>query len=111
MEYEFFNALTEEEKDMPVTFGQLAIILGKLTGQIVDVTNEQYEMIGTLSDHMDEYVRILNYKRIRDLRFLMEAIRTYHYLDKDKFYEAYEQWCVEFDELNKQKEADNETKS
>jgi hypothetical protein len=103
------NILTPEEAKKPVTYGDLAIILGetiKNLGQesikYSDTLQENtFKLIDTMTDHMVKIRDDADYKRQRDVRFLIGLIAQFFNCDTEIIHKEYHRWCEEFDKLNR----------
>jgi hypothetical protein len=103
------NILTPEVANKPVTYGDLAIILGetiKNLGQesikYSDALQENtFKLIGTMTDHIVKIRDDADYKRQRDVRFLIGLIAQFFNCDKEIIHKEYQRWCEEFDKLNR----------
>lgn len=103
------NILSPEEANKPVTYGDLAIILGetiKNLGQesikYSDALQENtFKLIGTMTDHIVKIRDDADYKRQRDVRFLIGLISQFFNCDKEIIQKEYQRWCEEFDKLNR----------
>ena len=112
------NILTPEEANKPVTYGDLALILGetiKNLGQesikYSDALQENaFKLIGTMTDHMVNIRDNASYERQRDIRFVLGYLAILWGCDKDAMYDNYKHWCEEFDKLNKPQNDSEEKK-
>lgn len=103
------NILSPKEANKPVTYGDLAIILGetiKNLGQesikYSDALQENtFKLIDTMTDHIVKIRDDADYKRQRDVRFLIGLIAQLHHWDKPVLDKEYMRWCEEFDKLNR----------
>ena len=48
-------------------------------------------------------VEDLEYRRIRDMHFILSYLASENLYNRDKFYDMYVDWCKEFDKMNKPK--------
>lgn len=105
------NILSPEEANKPVTYGDLATILGetiKNLGQesikYSDTLQENtFKLIDTMTDHIVKIRDDADYKRQRDVRFLIGLIAQLYHCDKPVLDREYMRWCEEFDKLNRPK--------
>jgi hypothetical protein len=103
------NIFTPEEANKPVTYGDLAIILGetiKNLGQesikYSDTLQENtFKLVNTMTDHMVKIRDNASYERQRDIRFVLGYLSRLCGCDKDAMYDNYMRWCEEFDKLNR----------
>jgi hypothetical protein len=103
------NILTPEEAKKPVTYGDLTLILGetiKNLGQesikYSDTLQENtFKLIDTMTDQMVKIRDDADYKRQRDVRFLIGLIAQLYHCDKPVLDKEYMRWCEEFDKLNR----------
>lgn len=111
MENELFNILTEEEKNMPVTWASLAVLMSEFLKGINEadktIMDHSSEAFDILSDHVGEYIMELRYQRIRDVKFFIQVISQLCHVSNSKLTETYYKWCTEYDEMNRSKEADD----
>lgn len=110
------NMFTPEEANTPVTYGELATILqmaaneiAKNSVNVVDtLQDDTFKVIEKLTDSMVQIRDDADYKRQRDLRFMINLVSQIGHYDKDVIYANYKRWCEEFDKLNKpQKDEEN----
>ena len=102
------NILTPEEANKPVIYGDLAIILGetiKNLGQesieYSDTLQENtFKLIDTMTDQMVKIRDDADYKRQRDVHFMIGLISQFFNCDKEIIHKEYQRWCEEFDKLN-----------
>lgn len=105
------NKLTPEEANKPVTYGDLALILGEtiknLGQESINYSNalqeNTYKLINTITDHMVKIRDNASYERQRDIRFVIGLIAQFNLCDKEVIFKEYHRWCEEFDKLNKPK--------
>ena len=105
------NILTPEEAIKPVTYGDLALILGETVKNLSqesikysDTLQENtFQLVDTMTDHMVKIRDNASYERQRDIRFVLGYLARLWGCDKDMMYNAYKRWCEEFDQLNKPK--------
>jgi hypothetical protein len=103
------NIFTPEEANKPVTFGDLLTILNSIVNDLgknsIDYTDtlqeHTFEIINKLTDHLVEIRNDAEYKRIRDMNFVLNLISQVGHYDKDLLCKNYHTWCEEFDRLNK----------
>ena len=103
------NIFTPEQANMPVTYGELATILQMVIGELAknsinDVDTLQdgtFKVIEKLTDSIVQIRDDSDYKRQRDLRFMINLIAQMGNYDKDVISSEYKRWCEEFDKLNK----------
>lgn len=105
------NIFTPEEANKSVTYGELAVIIQMVADEfakasISDVDNLQentFKIIDKLTDSLVQIRDDADYKRQRDLRFMINLISQMGHYDKDILYSEYQRWCEEFDKINKPK--------
>lgn len=105
------NIFTPEEANKSVTYGELTLILGetiKNLGQesikYSDTLQENtFKLINAMTDHIVKIRDDADYKRQRDIRFMIGLIAQFFNCDKEIIHKEYERWCDEFDKLNKPK--------
>lgn len=103
------NILTPEEAIKPVTYGDLALILGEAIKNLCqesikysDTLQENtFKLIDTMTDQMVKIRDDADYKRQRDVRFLIGLIAQLYHCDKPVLDKEYMRWCEEFDKLNR----------
>lgn len=97
--------LTKEEKNLPVTYGELTTILTEMNEHIVKVLDgrdeETVKLFKIITDRMVEIIDMLEYHRKRDLHYFFNRIAASGFVNKDALFEEYTKWCEEFDKLNK----------
>lgn len=109
---EIKNPFTPEEAALPVTYGELFKILVPIIEDIAkhstkycdDSQDGTFKLIGKLADELVKLRNDADYKRQRDLRFMIGLFAQVNYLDKETLYKEYVRWCEEFDKLNKPQE-------
>ena len=103
------KTLTPEEANQPVTYGDLYTILQSM---VTDLSKYSIDYADTLQDGTfkminkltDTFVAIrddTNYKRQRDIHFLIGLFAQFYHCDKEILHKEYQRWCEEFDKLNK----------
>ena len=105
------NVFTPEEANMPVTYGELAVVLETLVKEIAKNTAQYSDdaedyTLKTISKLMDSIIEMrdnIEYKRVRDMRFTIGLIAQLDYLNKEVILKEYCRWCEEFDKINKPK--------
>lgn len=105
------NVFTPEEANKPVTYGELLKIFGlvieDLSKNSINYTDtlqkHTFEIIDKLTDHLVEIRDNAEYKRQRDVHFMLGLFSQFHMCDKDVLHKEYKRWCEEFDRLNKPK--------
>ena len=105
------NTFTPEEANMPVTYGELLTILTSLNQELskysIDYTNtlqgQTFKIIDKLTDHIVAIRDDAEYKRQRDMHFMLGLFAQFHMCDKEVLHKEYRRWCEEFDRLNKPK--------
>ena len=103
------NTFTPEEANTPVTYGELLTILTSLNQELskcsIDYTNtlqeQTFKIIDKLTDHIVEIRDDAEYKRQRDVRFMMGLLAQLYHCDTEAMRNEYKRWCEEFDKLNK----------
>lgn len=104
------NIFTPEEANMAVTYGELSKILIAIIEELsknfindVDTIQERsFETMRKLTDSLVKICDDIDYKRQRDMHFVLGLISQFNLCDKDILHKEYIRWCAEFDELNKQ---------
>lgn len=102
------NLFTPEEASKLVTYGDLALILGETVKNLAqesikysDTLQENaFKLIGTMTDQMVKIRDDADYKRQRDVRFLIGLTAQFFNCDKEIIRKEYQRWCEEFDKLN-----------
>lgn len=101
------NILTPEEENTPVTFGNLMTIIDEFDKNYLTyaekLQNETLKILDTVSNGVVTVRDDAEYRRQRDLRYIIGLIAATERLDKEALYVNYEKWCKEFDKLNKPK--------
>jgi hypothetical protein len=103
------NILSPEEANKPVTYGDLAIILGETIKNLAqesikysDTLQENtLKVVHTMTDHIVKIRDDADYKRQRDAHFLIGLIAQFFNCDKEIIHKEYQRWCEEFDKLNR----------
>ena len=94
------NIFTPEEANMPVTYGVLLQVLESIRPAI----DSRDEALRDLEDAVEILIDGLaeaEYKRVRDMHYILSYLAQERLYNKDKFYDAYLGWCKEYDKLNK----------
>ena len=99
------NIFTPEEENMPVTYGELLKIFESLKPAIEsrDAALDSFE---------EEILKIWDvlvdaeYKRVRDMHFILSYFAQEHLCNRDKLHDAYLKWCEEYDNLNKSQDTE-----
>lgn len=110
------NTFTPEEANKPVTYGELLQIFQPILGEIAkhsadytDALQEQtFKIIDKLTDHIVEIRNDAEYKRQRDVRFMLGLVAQIHMYDKEVLHGEYKRWCEEFDKLNEPKTSEEQ---
>ena len=105
------NIFKPEEANKPVTYGELLTILTSLNQELskhsIDYTDtlqkQIFKIIDKLTDHIVEIRNDAEYKRQRDIHFMLGLFAQFHMCDKEVLHKEYKRWCEEFDKLNKPK--------
>lgn len=103
------NTFTPEEANKPVTYGELLTILTSLNQELskysIDYTDtlqkHTFKIIDKLTEHIVAIRDDAEYKRQRDMHFMLGLFAQFHLCDKEVLHKEYKRWCEEFDELNK----------
>lgn len=103
------HILTPEEAARPVTYGDLVTILGEAINNLSqesikysDILQENtFKLINQMTEHIVKIRDDSEYKRQRDMMFVISLISRIGHYDKDALYDAYMRWCAEFDGRNK----------
>ena len=105
------NIFTPEEANKAVTYGELLKIfmpiieeMSKGSINYADTLQQQtFDIINKLTDHIVKIRDDAEYRRIRDVSFVLHVITCVEHLDKDVLRQNYYTWCTEYDSLNKPK--------
>ena len=105
------NIFTPEEANKPVTYGELLTILTSLNQELskhsinyTDTLQEHtFKIINKLTDHIVVIRDNAEYKRQRDMRFMLGLFAQFYQCDKEALHKEYKRWCEEFDKLNESK--------
>lgn len=105
------NIFTPEEAQQPVTYGELIVILESVVDNIsknaIDYSNtlqkQIFQVINTLTDSLVKIRDDAEYKRQRDVHFMIDLLAHFNHCDKEVIHKEYQRWCEEFDKLNKPK--------
>lgn len=105
------NILTPEEAIKPVTYGDLMVILGETVKNLGQesikysdaLQKNTFKLIDTMTGQMVKIRDDADYKRQRDVRFLIGLIAQLYHCDKPVLDKEYVRWCEEFDKLNRPK--------
>lgn len=103
------NIFTPEQANTLVTYSELATILQTVMGELaknsindVDALQDgTFKVIEKLTDSLVQIRDDAEYKRQRDLRFMINLIAQIGGYDTNILYSEYERWCKEFDKLNR----------
>lgn len=102
------NIFTPEEANMPVTYGELLTIFKSVLDEIAKhsiytdtLQKHIFEIINKLTDRIVTIRDDAEYKRQRDVRFMLGLLVQFHMCDKEVLHKEYRRWCEEFDKLNK----------
>ena len=96
------NIFTPEQTNMPVTYGDLMNILTPMMDMVTQGGSDiSLKIAEKLSDFMVQIRDDADYKRQRDLRFVINLIAQMGRYDKEVIYSEYQRWCEEFDKLNR----------
>ena len=107
------NVLSPEEASKPVTYGDLLTILTSMNEDMskhsinyADTLQEHtFEIVRKLTDHLVEIRDDAEYKRARDIRFMIGLFAQFYKCDKEVLHKEYKRWCEEFDKLNRPQNA------
>lgn len=94
------NIFTPEEANAPVTYETLLKILNGFLPTIGSSDRMIMSLDSTIKT-IGDTLADAEYKRIRDIRFILSYLAANHLYHRDKLYDMYEEWCKEFDKLNK----------
>lgn len=105
------NIFTPEETQKLVTYGDLLIILKTVADSInknaIDYSDTLqkgiFKVIDTLTDSLVKIRDDVEYKRQRDVHFMIGLLAQFNHCDKEVIHKEYQCWCEEFDKLNKPK--------
>jgi hypothetical protein len=103
------NILTKEEENQLVTYGVLSklfvYLIDDISKQSINYANtlqeQTFELVRKLTDSLVEIRDNADYKRQRDIRFMINLFAQLNKCDKDVIYREYQRWCAEFDKINK----------
>ena len=94
------NIFTPEEANMPVTYGILL--------QVLESIRPAIESRDKALDDLNDAIQVITdalvdaeYKRVRDMRYILSYLAQDRLYNRDKFYNTYIEWCKEYDRLNK----------
>lgn len=102
---------TPEEVNKCVTYGDLNLILSEIIKNLSqesikysDTLQEgTFKLINTMTDHMVKIRDDAEYKRQRDVHFMIGLLAQFNHCNKEVIHKEYQRWCEEFDKLNKPK--------
>ena len=109
------NILTPEQAKMPVTYGELLAIFKPVMDEVAKhstnyadtLQDGTLKIINKLTDHLVVVQNDADYKRQRDIRFVLGYLARLWGCDKDMMYDSYKHWCEEFDKLNKPQQSED----
>ena len=96
------NIFTPEEAQMPVTYEVLLQILQSLQ-PAVSSRDKALDAFDEAIINLVHSVEDLEYRRIRDMHFVLSYLASQNLCNRDKLYNMYVDWCEEFDKMNKPK--------
>lgn len=105
------NIFTPEEVNKCVAYGDLNLILSEIIKNLSqesikysDTLQEgTFKLINTMTDHMVKICDDVDYKRQRDVHFMIGLLAQFNHCDTEVIHKEYRRWCEEFDKLNKPK--------
>lgn len=101
------NIFTPEEAQQPVIYGDLFTILKSVADNIsknaIDLQERIFQVINTLTDSLVKIRDDAEYKRQRDVHFMIGLLAQFNHCDTEVIHKEYQRWCEEFDKLNKPK--------
>lgn len=105
------NIFTPEEANKSVTYGELLTIFQPVLEEVVkhtmgyaDTLQEHiFKVISTLTDHIVKMRDDAEYKRQRDVHFMIGLLAQFNHCGTEVIHKEYQRWCEEFDKLNKPK--------
>ena len=95
-----FNAM--ELPEVPITYKELAEIFRVMLNKQVDLYDTQSKSINALDDIIKYCIDETEYRRRRDVGFFISILDSLSLVDKEKMRKAYNEWCDEYDELNRE---------
>lgn len=101
------NLFTPEEAQMPVTYEALLQIFQSLQ-LTVGSRDKALDVFDEAITSLIRSVEDLEYRRIRDMHFILSYLASRDLCNRDKLYNMYVDWCEEFDKM-KQPKKDMET--
>lgn len=96
------NIFTPEEAQMPVTYEALLQILQSLQPAVTS-RDKALDVFDEAMTNLARSVEDLEYRRIRDMHFILSYLASQNLCNRDKLYNMYVDWCGEFDKMNKPK--------
>lgn len=96
------NIFTPEEANKPVTYEALLQILQHLQ-PAVSSRDRALDAFDEAITNIIHSVEDLEYRRIRDMHFILSYLATQQLCNRDKLYNMYVDWGEEFDKMNKSK--------
>lgn len=96
-----FNIPQEMEHNI-VYYGDLLPILKRMMQLTMDVSENSSKHAQKILDVIDMVIDDIEYKRVRDMRFLFSLLSDLGYGPFDKLAQHYTDWCKEYDKLNKE---------
>jgi hypothetical protein len=100
------TSLTPEERNMPVTFGDLEIALKAVITELSkreDALQEiEQELLNKTINTVADRINKERYERLRFEYFIIELICRLNHLYKKDILDAYREYCEKFDKLNKE---------
>lgn len=100
------NIFTPEEENMPVTYGALLQILQSMV-PAVESRDKALDTFDEAIINLVHAVEDLEYRRIRDIHFILSYLAHERLCNRDKFYDGYVEWCKEYDKRNKPEHKEN----
>lgn len=103
------SIFTPEEANKPVTYGELSTILQSIVTDLskhsIDyadaLQDSTFKMINKLTDAFVAIRDDADYKRQRDLHFMIGLFAQFYHCDKEVLHKEYKRWCEEFDKMNR----------
>ena len=94
------NLFTPEEAQMPVTYEALLQIFQSLQPAVTS-RDKALDAFDEAIINLVRSVEDLEYRRIRDMHFVLSYLASQSLCNKDKLYNMYIDWCGDFDKMNK----------
>lgn len=99
-----FN-FTEAQAKTPVTYGDFAIFLNEIFKMISEVKEDEHKsielIVQSITDVLTKRMNEIEYNQIRDRKFFIRNLCSDGYFTVTELTSYYNNWCAEFDKLNK----------